>query len=116
MAVVVLTPTPISRLGIDPELVDTAASADGHQFTNTGREFIWVDNGSASPITVTLDIKETVDGQPVTDPTVTVAAGVAKMIGPFPTGVYNDDCGKVNFTVSLATTVTVAALRLTQEI
>ena len=103
-----LTVTPITKTGIDT--AGTAAAAGGDTFPNTGREMLVVKNSGASPITVTLDIKATLDGQAVTDPTVAVAAGVEKVIGPFPTGYYNDANGQVAVSYSGVTSVTVKAL------
>jgi hypothetical protein len=104
----ILTVTTVSRAGID--IAGAAADVAGDSFPNTGHEYLVVKNGSASPITVTLDIKQTVDGQTVTDPTVTIAAGASKIIGPFPTGIYNDTNGRVGVTYSAVTTVNVIAL------
>jgi hypothetical protein len=105
-----LAVTPITKAGIDTAGV--AADVAGDTFPNTGKEVLIVKNGSASPITVTLDIKATLDGQAVTDPTVTINAGIEKIIGPFPLGYYNDANGRVSVTYSAVTTVTVKALSL----
>jgi hypothetical protein len=69
-------------------------------------------NGSGAPITVTLDIKPTVDGGEVTDRAVTVAAGARRRIGPFPTSIYNDPAtGRAKVTFSSVTSVTVEAFK-----
>jgi hypothetical protein len=104
----ILTVTPVTRAGID--IAGAAADVAGDSFPNTGHEYLVVKNGSGAPITVTLDIKQTVDGQAVTDPTVTIAAGASKIIGPFPTGIYNDTNGRAGVTYSAVTTVNVIAL------
>lgn len=106
----ILTPTAVSRAG-NP-LTSTAASAGGDSFPNTGKEFLVIKNGGAAAITVTLDIQQTVDGQAVTDKTVSVAAGATVLIGPFPTGIYNDANGRVNITYSSVTNVTVDVFSL----
>ncbi len=106
------TVVPATRAGID--LVGAAADAAGETWANLGNDYAVVKNGSGSPITVTLNIRATaIDGAlgAVTDPTVTIAAGVTKIIGPFPPGLYNDASGLAQITYSLETSVTVTILR-----
>lgn len=105
-----LTAQTISRAGLEPVLA--AADVAGDDFVNTGLEFVEVVNGSGSDVTVTLDIQSTVDGQAVTDRTVTVTAGERRIIGPFPTGTYNDSEGKMNISYSAVTSVTVGVFKL----
>ena len=62
--------------------------------------------------TVTLDIKSTVDGQAVTDPTVSVPASGERVIGPFPTSIYNNANGKAKITYSSEADLTVAVCKL----
>lgn len=107
-----LTVTAVSRAGVAAAPVAATAGAGGDEFENDGRTLVEVVNGGGAPITVTLDIKSTVDGGAVTDPTVSVAAGARKRIGPFPTGVYNDTTtGRAKVTFSGVTSVTVEAFR-----
>jgi hypothetical protein len=94
----VLSATTITRAGVDT--AGAAAGAAGDSFTNTGQEFLLVKNSHVSASrTVTLDIKATIDGLGPTDPTVTVAAGIEKIIGPF-TNAYNHTDGRVYVTYS----------------
>lgn len=109
------TPTDIALAGI----ADTTSAADatGNTFTNTGYEFAEVINGSGASITVTVDAfpvggQGSPDGLTVTDPTVTVAAGTRKKIGPFRRGTFNDSAAKVKLTFSAVTTITVGVYRL----
>lgn len=102
----------ISRAGISLTGLAAAADAAGDNFANTGNEFLYVNNGSGSSVTVTLVAQQTVDGQALTNKTVAVAAGVAKLIGPFPKGIYNDTNDRMNVTWSSATDVTIAAIKL----
>lgn len=107
-----LTPTALSRAGVD--MAGVAADAAGDEWANTGKEFVEVKNGSGSSITVTNDIKATVDGAAVTDPTVTIAAGATKMIGPYPTGAYNDPTtGRARIAYSAVTSVTTKVVQCT---
>lgn len=103
-----LTVTNVSRAGVAAAPV--AASGGGDEFANDGRTIIEVVNGGVAPITVSLDIKPTVDGGTVADRTVTVANGARKRIGPFPTQIYNDPTtGLAKVTYSGVTSVTVEA-------
>lgn len=102
------TPTPITRLGTD--LVGVAADATGDNWVNTGKEMLVVKNGGGGSINVTLDLRATLDGISVTDPVVAVGAGVTKLIGPFPVGLYNDAGGKMNVSYSGVTSVNISVL------
>ena len=105
-----LTVTTVTRAGVD--VAGVAADALGDEWPNTGQEFIEIKNGGGAGITATLDIKSTVDGAAVTDPTVSIGAGATKIIGPFPTGIYNDSStGRAKVTYSGVTSVTIKALK-----
>lgn len=102
--------TPIALAGVAD--VTIAANAGGNSFINTGYEFAEVINGSASSITVTIDAypsggQGSPDGLAVTDPTVAVAAGTRRKIGPFRKRLYNNATEKVTLTFSATATVTV---------
>lgn len=105
-----LTVQAISRAGLEPTL--QAAASGGDQFANTGREFVRIDNGGGSAVTVTVTTPQTVDGLAVADRTVSVPAGETRLVGPFPTANYNDASGRVQLAYSGVTSVTVAALHL----
>lgn len=108
----VLTVAAVTRAGVD--MAGAAADVAGDEWVNTGSEFVEVKNGSGAGITVTLDIQSNVDGAAVTDPTVAVGAGITKMIGPFPTGIYNNpSTGRARVAYSAVTTVTTRVVKLT---
>lgn len=104
-----LTSQDITRTGLD--IAGVAASGGGDQWTNYGSQALVVRNGGGSSITVTLQIQATVDGQTVNNPTVTVPAGVTKVIGPFPLNVYNDGASVAKVTYSSVTSVFVAVIK-----
>lgn len=109
----ILAATQVTRVGVTQTLA--AAAAGGDQFANTGHEIVVVKNShEADSRTVTFTINQTVDGQSAsTDKTVTLAAGVTKVIGPFPRAVYNDQNGYVLIAYSnSAANVTVQVLRV----
>lgn len=92
-------------------VVAASATAAGDKFTNTGHEVIHVTNGGGAPITVTLDAKATPIGLTLTDPTVSVANGATKVIGPFNPDLFNDTDGNMNVTYSSDTSVTVIVVK-----
>ena len=103
----------IDRDGIAPTM--SPASSGGDKCANDGATHIFIKNGGGSQRTVTLDIRQEVDGQAVTDRTVDIAAGTEKFIGPFPKVIYDDDQENVNWTYDAVTSVTVCALRHAAE-
>lgn len=112
MARAALTVQPVTRLGIEPGYV--AAEADGNSFNNTGREFLHIKNG-ATDCVVTVKTPRTVDGQAVTERTVTVTGTEERMIGPFPPAIFNQggaDGDVVFVDYDDVTNVTVGVFRL----
>lgn len=110
MARTVLSVQPIVRTGLTPSFTSSASA--GMSFPNDGRTFIEVKNTSGSAATVSIDVPGTVDDLAVTDRTVSVGATTGdKMIGPFPTSVYNQADGSVYVDFSHVTSLTIAALR-----
>lgn len=102
----------ITRSGLGPSM--SAASAGGDRAPNDGRTtFLFIKNANVSVArTVTLDIQQTLDGQPVTDPTVQVPASGERMIGPFPKTVYDDVDDMVNVSYDSEADLTIAALKM----
>jgi hypothetical protein len=95
----------------------TNAVTTGHRFDNDYMTFLLVQNDYTETITTTFDIPVTVDGMEVADLEVGVAAGIQKMIGPFPTDTYNQggsgaDKYRVYVDYSQTTSVTAGAYRL----
>lgn len=109
-----LTVQTLKRTSNGVDLAGAAASAGGDTFPTTGREFIVVENGGGSSITVTVATTVTVDGLAVTDLTAVVAAGEKRAIGPFPPATYAADQqpgGNVALSYSSTTSVTVAVVQ-----
>lgn len=103
----------VNRSGLQLDTVAVAADAAlSDKWIGTGSEFLYINNGGASSLTVTFPIQQTVDGQTVTSRTMTVAAGKHALVGPFPTGVFNDANGYVNVQWSEVSSVTIAVLIL----
>ncbi len=88
-----------------------AAAAGGDQFLNDGDTLLYVLNASGAPITVTI-AAQYVDGNvPLTDVASAVAAGGARIFGPFPPRYFNNSLGLVSITYSGVTTLTVKPFR-----
>jgi len=106
----------ITEAGLAPSL--GAAGGSGDVFPNTGREFLMVENGGGSSVTVTIEAQVTTARAPgmgtVTkgDAGGAVAAGETKLFGPFPPRAFNNADRRVEVTYSGTTDVTVAAIRL----
>lgn len=113
MATIDLAVEQISRDGIN--LTDTGSLniADTFQFLNDGMTFLHFKKTGAGGCNVTIVTQPVVDGQAAADRVVNVPATTGDvMIGPFPRDIYNDAAGKVVFTISEATGLTVAVARL----
>lgn len=92
-----------------------ATTGAGDTWTNTGSEFLYINNASGGSITVTVTIPLLVDGVAIsTGKQFTVGATTIKLIGPFPTSTYTDTNGNATVTYSAVTSVTVAAIRFNQ--
>lgn len=115
---VAMTPVEIARTGVSTaETLITPTATHGNKFLNDGKTVLRVVNGSASPITVTIDTPGSVDGQAIADLVVTIAAtgdgdGLDdQFIGPFPKTFEQSD-GYVWAVFSAVTDVTAGAFRL----
>lgn len=111
-----LTVQDITSAGLNPSLV--AADVAGDTFDQTSsreRVFLYVDNGDASSMTVTVTAENTSKevsnwgSLTASDVSVAVPAGEFRLIGPFPSGPYTDTPA---ITYSSVTSVTVGAIRL----
>ncbi len=86
---------------VDQHAGTSPTATDGDYFANTGREYLSVYNPEASDLTVSLTIPATLDGQTASAKAVTVPTTKCGLIGPFPTGVYNDSSARVKATCAL---------------
>lgn len=112
-----LTVQEVSRAGKSVSKALVAATAThGNKFLNDGTTVLRVKNGSASPVTVTIDVPKVIDGLALPDLTVSVAATADangldfQDIGPFPLD-WNQPDGYIWATFSAVITVTVGAFR-----
>lgn len=93
--------------------VFATANADvgGDEFTNTGREIIYVANGSGGDITVTFTGQSASNFNVTTNNAVVVSAGTTEVIGPFLKGWFSDTNNKVQVTYSGISSLTVAIIQ-----
>ncbi len=105
-----LTPQEVNLTGLTPTFA--AASAGGDDFVNSGKAVLYVKNGGASAVTVTVDSQTTCNYGFDHDAVVSVPASGERVIGPFPKARFNDAYDKVRITYSAVTSVTVAVLEV----
>lgn len=115
-----LTINKVSRAGVNPDGLAVAAAAGGDNFVQAPKSnvFLYVANGGASSIDVTVSAVNTTKQVPnygnlsASDAVVSVPAGEHRLIGPFPFGVFESD---VQVSYSDVSSVTVAALRFPSD-
>ena len=98
-----------------------AAASTADVFANDGNTFLLFLNGNASARTLTIDANDTDKagyGTIVTPNTVITIPGSATnggvcMVGRFPVGRFNNASDQVSYTIDNATSLTVAAIKLT---
>lgn len=114
MARTALTPTVCSTGGVNlTTLLAALGSASGVQWSNTGRELLYVSVGT-TPTVVTENIGATVLGQAVTAPTVNLAASTVYLLGPYPSAYNQPSTGsnQVYLDFSVSTNVSVALVQM----
>lgn len=104
----------IARAGIVPAYA--AAAGGGDRFTPGARTFAHIKNGSGGSITVTVVTPRTdAWGNAIADNAVAIAAGVEKMIGPFPAEAYGATAdGLGDLTYSGVTSLTIGIFDVSQ--
>lgn len=80
-----------------------ATSGNNYYIPNNGRVALIVVAGTTA--TVTVATPGTVDGNAVADLAITLPDTDQIVLGPFPTGTYNDPQGRLLVTVSAATSL-----------
>ncbi len=90
-----------------------AAGTTQYIVRNDGRIFLHFKKTGANACTVGIVTTLTVSGFALADVSVTVGPTTGDvMVGPFPPAVFNDSSGDVTFTVSEATSLSVAVMQL----
>lgn len=111
-----LTTQVINRAGV--VITPVAAAGGGDAMSCGATMMLEVVNGGGSPITVTLAVPSGVVAAPniaITSPVITVVNGTTRWIGPVVAQFFQDPVtGLCTITYSAVTSVTVAAVLLTQ--
>ncbi len=116
MATLTVQPLNYAGGGIEPTFAAVAATGD--EMPNDGKTYAeFVNSHVGNAYTITFVTPATLKGLAVTDPPITLAAGVGKRrkAGPFPTSLFNNANGRVAITYSgaqPATDVTVGVFQL----
>lgn len=114
MADVNLTVQQADRDGLAATYTAINATDTYYALRHGGNLLLHFKNTNASPATITFDVTQTRDGVAFADPTVTVPANTGDIFVGGLGDVYEatgTNAGKVKFTCSLATGVTVAAIQ-----
>lgn len=105
----------VTRAGLNVSM--TAPNSDG-DIIDAGNVELVINNGSGSPITVTMQTSYTSEGLDLEDEVVTVPAGGTRSYGPFPRGLFAQatdapvGAGKVLVDYSAVASVTRAVKKL----
>jgi len=107
--------TELTRAGVQISGVRPTAGVATQTFSNNGKMYLLVENGSIASINVTIT-SQSVDGDnagdlTVQDPVVAVGAGVSKILGPFKPSIFNNADGKVSVALSAFADVTLQVVR-----
>ena len=107
----------IVEAGIVPSYA--AATGGGDTLNNSaGDNMLHIKNGSGSPITVTVTAQNATFAVPSVGDTTkanaveVIANGTESMMGPFPTGAFNDSANLIAITYSDVTSLTIGAFKL----
>lgn len=117
MARLALGAVACSRLGVDvtAAALTPLGANTGVAFLNSGGMAVVVNNGGASPITVTENIGAKIEGQGVTAPTISIPAGKTWIVGPFHPRNFlaGDGSGQTQIDITPQTSVGVGLISLT---
>jgi hypothetical protein len=112
MAIVTLTPQPISRSGLAAVYTAVSVIADTYSFVNDGRTALHFKKTGAGAATITLMTTALSDGLAVADLTVIVPGTTGDLfVGPFARATFNNASGQMSFQTSEGTGLTVAVLQ-----
>lgn len=118
MATNALATQQLTDLGAAPAYTAAGATpllntGDAYTFNNDGRTLLYFKKTGAGACTVTVVTPNTVRGKAIADTTFVVPATTGDvMAGPFPPDLYNDANSNVSFSVSDATGLSVAIVRI----
>ena len=113
----------VSVTDVTPAGRDTSSgmqnAASNNWFANNG-ETLFVVKGGAVPVTATVKTQATTMSQqgygsaPLSDQTVSIPAASVVMMGPFPTGRWNNQYGLTGVSITSITGVSITAINVPQ--
>lgn len=113
MAAILVDPIVINRAGVSNAGVMMSNTTDNYHVKNDGSVALIFQNGATAG-TVTVAIFKTVDGQAVTNRTITVPANATVFAGYFDTDTYNqvggNENGRIRLTASGSATIRLFAI------
>ena len=96
-----LTPDEAAVSGTAPNVISDLSTTDTHQVKNDGSVVLRFAKTGSGACLVTMITPGTVSGYAIADPTATVPASTGvRYCGPFPTAVFSNSSGDLEFTVS----------------
>lgn len=107
-----LTVQTIVAAGIEPTW-ETLDQANGNNFTNDGKIFLYVKNTAVSEKDMTIASPGTCSHGGTHPRVEAIPADEERMFGPFSTSRYNSGTGKVELTFEAGMTGSVAAIKFT---
>ncbi len=96
----------------------TPDAANGNDFGNNGRQFLWVKNGDSGSHNLTIKTYPKGDapgGLDFSDEVIAIAAGVEKLVGPFPPSIFNDAANRVQLDWSASTSMKVQVVEFASD-
>lgn len=108
-----LTPDDAAVSGVAPTVISDLSTSDTYQVKNDGSVVLRFAKTGSGACTVTVITPGTVSGYAIADPTATVPASTGvRYCGPFPTAVFSNSSGDLEFTVSEVTGLSVEVTQL----
>jgi hypothetical protein len=112
LAATTLNVQPASKAGVTPSRLGLS-STETYKARNNGRTLLLFEKTGSGNCTVTIVTPGTAGGLAISDQTVVVPASSGdKVIGPFPTALFNDANGDLSFSVSDTAGLSVAVIKL----
>ncbi|MEV6798539.1 hypothetical protein AB0M91_09345 [Micromonospora rifamycinica] len=102
----------ITRAASATDLSPNTANSGGDKFTAGSDVWLFLENSSGAPITVTVETPGLVRGQAIADLTISVPAGGYAARGPWPADVFGDGGGLVALTYSTHTGLSFGAWKV----
>lgn len=97
-------------VGLEPEF--SAADVAGDTYTNQGTVYLFIANGGATPVDVTINNITPCNYGYDHDDLATIAAGATTQLGPYAANRFNNADGQVEVSYSSVADITIAVVRV----